>query len=370
MPTIKIKWGTIVSGVLVLIVVCLGIILIFRLVIPVQPPTTGEVKNNWDGKIAFVSGVGQDRDIYFINSDGSNRTRISDIGYVSWSSSEIQWSPDGTLVSFVSGKGNNCDQIYVINADGSGLRQLTNNNSLKEYPTWSPDSKRLVFCDRDRVKNSCNIFVINSDGSNLTKLTNTNDDHNPVWSPDGEHIAFRSDRDRTWGKLWLMNPDGTNQRSLTDIGSIACGAARFQWSPDATRLFFMRTDHEKWWHLDPNELDIYVINADGSNMRKLTDDPLDELATSWSPDSRRILFTRGDKGIYIMNSDGSNQTKLIDGAFMAAEWSPDGNKIVFRSFGDGDANIYVADSDGSNMLELTNDSMDNTDPHWLPIKKP
>ncbi len=117
------------------------------------------------------------------------------------------------LIAFVSDRDDNLE-IYLINADGSGLTNLTNNAAADSSPSWSPDGRQIAFnSTRDR---SWEIYLMNADGSGLSRLTdNSAYDYAPVWSPDGRQIAFLSDRDGNW-EIYLMNADGSGQTNLTD----------------------------------------------------------------------------------------------------------------------------------------------------------
>lgn len=160
----------------------------------------------------------------------------------------------------------------------------------------------------------------------------------------------------------LNNLTGQNPRSLPI--QVASGSS-FDWSADGSRLVFAS--------FVSGRKQIFRVNADGSDLRMLTDTP--EATNSdpaWSPDGARILFTSdrdGDLEIYVMNADGGDernltQTSEADDAFAA--WSPDGAQIVFASDRDGDWDIYVMSADGSGVLLLTENSIDDQSPVWSP----
>jgi len=256
------------------------------------------------GKITFASDRdrdGRDDEIYVMNDDGSNQTRLTD----NWDDDSCPaWSPDGTRIAFHSNRDRNgfTYEIYVMNADGSNQTRLTYSLSFDGRPSWSPDGKRIAF-QSSRDGNS-EIYVMNADGSGQTCLTHdSGHDTNPAWSPDGKRIAFDSYRNWGWG-IFVMNVDGTNQTRLTNDRDTSP-----TWSPDGRLIAFERV-------LDglAPDTEIYVMNADGSNQRCLTNNTQGwDCNPSWSPDGWHITFESsrdGDDEIYIMDADGANQRNL------------------------------------------------------------
>ena len=254
---------------------------------PPLPPT---------GRIAFSSNRDGGYEIYVMNADGSGVTRLNDHNGV-----EPTWSPDGQRIAFSSER-DGIPAIYVMNADGSGVTRLTDHNGPDVEPTWSPDGQRIAFSsERD---GSLNIYVMNADGSGVTRLPDDADwTFSPAWSPDGQRIAFHSLRDGNW-EIYVMNADGSGVTRLTDYPGEDRGPA---WSPDGQRIAFSSERD--------GDLEIYVMNADGSGAARLTDHTAHDYHPAWSPDGRYIAFTSerdGDKAIYIMRHDGTGVTKLAD----------------------------------------------------------
>ncbi len=271
----------------------LAILLLFH-VSPAATPTSAG-----NGKIAFESSRNSNPDIYVMDADGSNTTRLT-----SHPDSDINpaWSPDGTKIAFVSARaGFGNDEIYVMNADGSNPTRLTNDSAGDYEPAWSPDGTKIAFVS-SRDGND-EIYLMDANGSNPIRLTNNpTADYGPAWSPDGTKIAFASDRDG---------------------------------------------NHE-----------IYVMDADGANPTNLTNDPADDADPTWSPDGARIAFEsirEGNQDIYAMDADGSDQTRLTNDPSddLGPAWSPDGTKIAFGSSRIGNHEIFVMDANGSNQLRLT-----------------
>ena len=135
------------------------------------------------------------------------------------------------------------------------------------------------------------------------------------------------------------------------------------WSPDRTRIAYVN-------EIDFN-LDIYVMNADGSNQVRLTQNDATDYVPTWSPDGSKIAFASardGETEIFVMNADGSNQVQLTQNNVVdvSPTWSPDGTKIAFVSTRDGDWEIYVMNADGSNQVNLTQNDVNDGFPTWSP----
>jgi Tol biopolymer transport system component len=310
-----------------------------------------------DGRtIVFVSWRDGNGEVYAMNANGSSPRNLTQ-----HPAKDVRpaWSPDGRSIAFVSSRDRQ-SEIYVMNADGSGKRNLTRSRASDDYPKWSPDGQRIAFLRASPLGNrpadslgvhrlySYHLYVVNADGSGLRRLT-----HNwtfpgqvkqVVWSPDGRTIYF--------GR-YLVRTDGSGARRLPYIPITAV------WSPDGRKIAFAAKPD--WCRTRPcysSHSDIYVMNADGSGKRMLTHNARYNAEPAWSPDGRKLAFrsTRnGNRDIYVMNADGSGKRNLTrnparDGS---PSWSPDGRRIAFVSNRDGHLEAHVMNADGSGQRSLT-----------------
>jgi TolB protein len=294
-------------------------------------------------KIAFLREVngagGQSSDeLYVMNADGSGQRRLAQSLTGNHSTA---WSPDGRKLVFAMrplGSAKVCDragdcneELFVINADGSGLRRLTRNAVPDEDAVWSRDGRKIAFLSR-RDGTGADVFVMNADGSDQRNLTRRpGNEVAPAWSPDGRAIVFSavppgqplwvggsSSASGPYRDVYVMNADGSHQRNLTHTTEAEEWASG--WSADGRTIAFSANDGQS------NR--IFVINADGNGKRALTKRITPETFMSWSPDGRKIAFV--DAGISVVNSDGSELRRLASNvAFHAPSWSPDGRKLIF-----------------------------------------
>ena len=266
-----------------------------------------------------------------------------------------------TKIAFNSSRDGNYE-IYIMNGDGTNQTRLTNNPAGDFQPSISPDGTKIAFSsDRD---GNTEIYTMNADGTNQTRLTNnTTGDGSPTWSPDGAKIAFESKRDGKY-QIYTMNADGTSQTRLTSNSANDNSPA---WSPDGTKIAFC-SDR------DGNN-EIYVMNADGTSQTRLTNNSATDINPAWSPNSSKISFlsTRdGSPQVYVMIADGTGQTRLTDTASFNyySSWSPDGTKLVFQSKRAGGilSQLFTMNSNGSNVTQLTSTtaSGESENPNWSP----
>jgi TolB protein len=243
------------------------------------------------GVLAFLTTRDGNFEIYSMNTDGTNPINLSNNKAVDfWSS----WSPDGQQILFYTNRDGN-NEIYRMDADGKNPVNISNHPSHDYLPEWSPDGKKIVFTsERDHEERE--IYTMNADGSRVVRLTsNELYEEVPTWSIDGNKILFTrqiiemKDTTRTSnGEIFIMDADGKNEKRLTNKKGFDSGA---KFSPDGKRIAFY----------GPNEVknsEIFVMNADGSSIINLTQDALEDYSPSWSPDGKWIAYTSGTSTQY------------------------------------------------------------------------
>jgi len=279
------------------------------------PPALAET----NGTIAFYSHRDGNIEIYTMKADGSDPHRVT---FNEYDDGSPALSPDGSRIAFVSNRNDpdpascaqNCfEQLYVINADGSGERKLVQTEMSAHHPDWHPDGDRITFDTESNLQG--NVYVVNADGTDMNLLIE--DGFWADWSPDGRQIVFASRRD----------------------GNVA----------------------------------LYLASADGSGQRRLTRNDRFNYFPAWSPDGRRIAFTvLQDRAIYVIDADGGNERRVTRGGNAEdPAWSPDGRWIAYQSSNDGDFEIYAVEvesalrgDDGFRPVQLTDNEVGDLWPSW------
>ena len=254
--------------------------------------------------------------------------------------------------------------IWSIRADGSHLRQLTNAAAMEFDPTWSPDGSRIAYRHQSGDDGSTEIYVMDADGSRQQALTrNDVADWGPDWSPDGRLIVWNSAVGTGGFSFYgyVIGPDGSGRRRITRH-YIEYPA----WSPDGSKVAFMAQEPGA---VGSNpDYNIFVMDADGSHIRRLTTADGEDGWAAWSQDGDQIVFssarddcsisdasdcrTTGDIGpwedVWIMNADGSDQRRVTSefGQFFA--WSPDGSTILVTGM-----DPYLIRPDGTGLTPFS-----------------
>ena len=248
-------------------------------------------------------------------------------------------------------------QIYVMNADGSNVQRIIDTGGTAESPSWSINNKIVFALDNQLYTmdtNGGNVAMVSADGG-ATAIAGLQ----PSWSPDGSRIVFVSEQDGN-REIYVVNADGSNLLRLTDDANIDEDP---EWSPNGAQIAFVT-------NRDGNR-EIYVMSADGSNPVRLTTNDTDDVYPSWSSDSTRIAFAAdrdGNREIYIMNTDGSNAVRLTNNGVVDEQptWTSNNSQIVFVSEQDGNREIYIMNADGSNTTRLTDNGAVDIQPDYKP----
>ena len=284
-----------------------------------------------------------------------------------------------TRIAFMSTRSGD-GEIYLINPDGKRVRRLTKDPEYDSAPAWSPDGKKITFTSfRDLHRPGgvilAELYVMNADGTNPINLTQSPEKLDSVssWSPDGKQIAFTSAVPLKWNNelrwnIWVMEADGGNPRNLTNHDAEDRSP---DWSPDGKQIAFA-SDRNRDWEFENNVIgnwEVFVMNADGTNLINLTNHLATDDSPDWSPDGKRIAFISNrdeNSEVYVMNADGTNPINLTNhpAADSSPTWSPEGLRIAFSTNRDGDWEVYVMNADGTNPINLTNHPAWDSTPSW------
>ena len=254
------------------------------------------------------------------------------------------------------------EDVYVVNADGSGFHRLTTDPHADFDPAMSPDGKQIAYRHQDEMDSSTEVFVMNSDGSGSHNVSHQAEaDWGPNWSPDGRRVIWNCQRDLDFGfQACVANADGTGLKVIRPEAWVEYPA----WSPDGTQIAFM--GQETGARGDDPNYDIFVMNADGTSVKRLTKAPGSDGWPAWSRDGTRITFSStrndcrnsdatdcrssGDIGpfheLWVMNADGSDQHRLSTSFGQFSSWSPDGSSVVFSP------GLNVIRPDGTGLVTL------------------
>lgn len=291
-----------------------------------------------NGRIAFSQGailpvdgdLSAHSQVFTIEPRGGGLTQLTHVGRRQ-AAAAPDWSPNGQKIVYESNQSGQF-AIWVMNADGSGQTQLTAAPGFDDFlPSWSPDGQRIVFSRCSDPFNVgffayCDIDVINADGSGQATILSSGHwlNSEAEFSPNGQKIAFSSDRGGLRRAIWVMNADGTSLQQIT--------GARLEgfwpdWDPTGGRILF--SDHCCLPHSN-----LWTVRPDGSDLRRLTHVrafPLDAAFGSFSPDGTRIalFYTRGCPGqpckhLYTLHSDGSHFHRVVTGKpdTFLTDWGP------------------------------------------------
>jgi dipeptidyl aminopeptidase/acylaminoacyl peptidase len=270
-----------------------------------------------NGLIAFNS----EGAVYVVNPDGTGLRRLAQTNSSDYTTG-VSWSADGRLLAFSAYRGSDPD-IYIVQANGKRLHQVTFSRGIDIDPSWSPDGKHIAF-ETNRNGN-VDIYSIDSTGRNAKRLTTgAENEQDPAWSPDGTRIAYTVEAtDGSTREVWVMNADGTNQTQLTSTPNFSENP---NWSPDGSRIAF---DSDR---LEKGDLDVYSMRADGSDVKRLTTTPALDALPAYSPDGKKIVFVsdriqKDSRRLFVLPAAGGRARRLIAGDDPGFQMVPDWQRI-------------------------------------------
>jgi hypothetical protein len=309
-----------------------------------------------NGLIAYVRGAADasGEAILTAGPDGSagGAVLFADPGLVHFE--QLTWSPDGQRLAFVAtpaGSATGSTEVYTIDADGTNLVQITQNNVDDDSPAWSPDSTLLAL-RVDAVDPSApvgsSVVVTPVVGPGVTVL---GPGANPAWSPDGQQIVMTVAEGGS-SRLWLQAPDGEGRRQVAEVSVAPIAPA---WSPDGQLLVVSSSSG------------LVVVDIASGSITPLTAEP--GLAPTWSLAAAIAFSTTGSAspGIFVIDSDGSNSRRVLADVAYASilQWSPDGRRLLL---GDdtGESLVAVADPGSGNLTLLVTGVGGFRSPAWQP----
>ncbi len=316
--------------------------------------------------IVYVSEEDGDAEIYIVDPDSGESYAVD--RRPSSSESGPRWSPDGKYIAFVSGESGNLE-ISVATADGKETaRRLTAtggpaSDGNQESPRWNADSDQIAYVTD--VDGHSDVYVTSLEPGSPVRITSGyTEEFLGDWSPDGEWLVFSRRGGEESRGLWLRNPSGVNLFRLTsndDLNPV--------WSPDGDAIAFIR-------NLEGNR-DIYLLLPEGDDdwreavtVEPLITSPEADHSPSWAPDGDTLVYVSnrdGNPEIYVIETDDDSPPRRLttnEAEDSQPVWGPDGKRIAFVSDLYGEGEIFVMNADGSEQQRLTHNEVRDHSPDW------
>jgi len=285
------------------------------------------------GPVGSSAGSNVEYQVFAMNIDGTDLLQLTHRSAAFPAGIEAPaWSPDGSSVAFDGVADDGHIHIFAVNADGTGLTQITSGDGEEIDASWSPDGTRLAVETQRSPSEPTGIAIVDVATGDIRMITENpfdGDDAKPTWSPDGTRIAFARSRgeQKRPSAVFVMDADGSSLQRITPRG---LNAYRPAWSPDGTQMIFNTNDTSE----RIQDAEIYIVASDGSGLRRLTHEKYaSAFRPTWSPDGEWILFTRftfpgqltKSFDLYVMRPDGTDVrpvTSTPDVAENAGVWRP------------------------------------------------
>lgn len=275
---------------------------------------------------------------------------------------------NGKLLFFVSGHRSEPGDMFSMNADGTGRRRLTDPVAYESHGQWSADGRHIVLQRRAGIPTATfqrAIWTIRADGSEARRVGRKKRGE-PSISPDGTRIVFVKGL-FTDVDLYVMDMNGTIVRRLTSKEGVEAAPA---WSPDGSTIAFLSEDPGS------GVMEIWTLPAAGGEPAMLTSSGVGKRTIDWSPDGAHLAYTTDESParIGVVDADGAEDHIILGDASdnVGPAWSPDGTRISFGRFtpAAGNWDIWTMAPDGTDLVQLTFRSRNETDPDWQPVPEP
>ena len=336
------------------------------LILAVAAIAAGIACNNKGDGIVYVSEADGDAGIYLVDPDSGDSQAV--LQRIAVHGIQPRWSPDGENIAFVSGDSGDLD-VVVVSVDGEDeILSLTSLEGNEESPRWNAGGDRVAYVtDLDGHSDVYVASFSENDEERGSPVRITSEDTEEFlgdWSPDGQWLVFARRGSEDSQGLWLRNPDGVNLFQLTSGNDLAP-----VWSPEGDAIAFVR-------NVDGNR-DIYLLAPEEDDdwrgrvkARSLVASPAADHSPDWAPDGDTLVYVSerdGNPEIYVLESDQDEPPQRLttnESEESQPVWSPDGERIAFVSNLHGQSEIFVMDADGSNQRRLTHNDARDHSPDW------
>lgn len=331
---------------------------------PVEPPI---------GQLAFSASYAGNADIYLINADGTGQIQLTDDPAAdTWPA----WSPDGTRIAFVSDR-SGTEQIWVMDADGSNVHRVTDNPGVFQLPRWSPDGTQIAALGTQEEAGSeatPELYVFSLDGSNARSLTAGHGIATAfAWSPDGKQIAVGIGLSGRGDRTLIYDVDGTESRGLNDSEAFQYWPV---WSPNGSQIAVAEATQ-----LGPDTatFSIVISDVDGDGTLPISSHLGFASIHDWSPDGQYISVSSsnsaGNAGIFIVPLDNPEAYRFLTGTNRSdvfAQWSPDSQQLAFfreteQQGAFSTMALMVIDVDSNDLIEVASGIDLLSIPAWRPV---